>query len=479
MRALVTTLVGVTLLFLSGDGNAQKPPRGNVSGEGDFPVRMTAVLKGISKFDAVSLSKTIGGDDKGDGLFVLSIQAHDKEITEIAIRGSGEVSAMWDTLPNSGNPAVGIALVSDPVRLLNRRDASLSIPVKGKADFNLYVADNNNAIAGGKTDFRIAVTFSDGEIAWCDVQRPGQPSTPLPSQESTTYPPPLTSKVHFLATWLGYVSTDAVGPYPGLKPDGKADAVFGLDIEVSPKTYITGIEINSIAGDQRRWGTTGALPGSWGLGVAYQSAHSALLNKPDGSIRIPIDKRVQFFLYAADPGDLSKTYDRLRVIVHLADGNSYQQLVKRPPGTTSSVVPGVEEPPKTKGLIECEFRGFTVDLVNMSTRPGKDRFDDGTFVLRLDMTNKKLIKIDLAETDVGVRWSSDPKPPLMFLGVALYPKIHTLVNEKGGALNIPLTGRRALYLYAADNGRLSDPRSHLTVTVTFSDKTVLSTEVLK
>ncbi len=265
----------------------------------------------------------------------------------------------------------------------------------------------------------------------------------------------------------------------GLKPDGKPDSVFGLDIQVSPKNYITGIEINSLTGTGTKWGTVGTSPDAWGLGVAYQTAPTALLNKPDGKVRIPIDKRVQFYLYAADPGDLAKTYQGLRIIVHLADGSSYQQAIQKPSGTTSSVVPGVDETAVPKGVVTCEFRGFIADLVNASAKPGKDGYLDGTFILKLEVENKKLAKIEIAGGDSVTRWSSDPKPPVMFLGVALYPKIFKLINEKHGPVNVPLSGRRTLYLYAADNGMLSDPKTRLTVTITFADKTHLTTEVIK
>ena len=66
----------------------------------------------------------------------------------------------------------------------------------------------------------------------------------------------------------------------------------------------------------------------------------------------------------------------------------------------------------------------------------------------------------------------------MFLGVALYPKIHSLINEKGGMLQVPISGPRTIYLYAADNGLLSYPASLLAVEVTFTDKTTLTTEVI-
>ncbi len=168
---------------------------------------MTAVLKGISNYDAVGTGKTITGDDKADGLFVLSVQAKDKEITGIEIRNTDGTTSVWDTIPGSGNSAIGVASVKDPVRLLNKRDSSVAIPVKDRADLNLYVADNGS-IAAGRTHYRVAITFRDGEIAWCPVQTP-EAGGDAQIGESSVGP----SKVNFRGSWLGYVSTDAVGPY--------------------------------------------------------------------------------------------------------------------------------------------------------------------------------------------------------------------------------------------------------------------------
>ena len=224
------------------------------------------------------------------------------------------------------------------------------------------------------------------------------------------------TKVNYRGSWLGYVSTDAVGPYPGLKPDGKPDSVFGLDIEVSPKNYITGIEINSLMGTGHKWGTAGTSANAWGLAVAYQTAPTALLNKPDGSVKIPMDKRVQFYLYAADPGDLNTTYQDLWIIVHLADGSSFRQMIQRPSGTTPSVVPGIDEQAAPKGVVTCEFRGFIADLVNASAKTGKDGYLDGTFILKLEVDDKKLAKVEISGNDGVVRWSSSPKAPVHVAG---------------------------------------------------------------
>jgi hypothetical protein len=440
---------------------------------GVFSVRMSAYLKGISNYDAVNPSKKIGGDDKGDGLFELMVEARDKEITGIEIRNVDGVPAVWDTIESSTNGAIGVTMTSDPVRLLNNRDASVKIKVNDRVDLNLYVADNRS-IAGGATNFRITVTFSDGEISWCPVQK--QETAP---KESTLQKQVVGPKVNFLVTWLGFASTDAVGRYAEIKPDGSGDALFDLDIEIAPRAFITGIEIKSMDDKSGNWATGGIDPASWGLGVAYQTAPTALLNKPDGSIRIAVDNRVQFYLYAADAGNLASGGTTLRVIVHLADGSSFQQFVTRSPATTSTVAPGTDEALKARGIITCEFRGFIADLVNTSTRPGKDGYLDGTFIMKLQVEDKKLVKVDIAGDDGSVRWSSDPKSPTMFLGIALYPKIYKLINERGGPLQVPVAGRVTLYLYGADNGLLSDPKTRLVVTATFSDKTTLATHVIK
>jgi hypothetical protein len=192
---------------------------------GTYPVRMSAFLKGISKYDAVNSGENIAGDDKADGRFVLTIQAGQREITAIEIRSVGGRVSRWDTVPGSGNPAIGVSLVSDPTRLLNNRDGTVNIRIKGRLDLNLFVADNGS-ISQGEKDFRVTVTFADGGISWCPVQK-----SDIADNVTDRSPDSAGPKVNFLGTWLGYVSTDSVGKYAGVKPDSEADAVFGLDIE--------------------------------------------------------------------------------------------------------------------------------------------------------------------------------------------------------------------------------------------------------
>ncbi|MFH0823468.1 MAG: hypothetical protein V2B18_12010 [Pseudomonadota bacterium] len=453
------------------------PPATQDRQEGAFPVRMSAVLKGISNYDAVNPGKIMKGDDKADGLFVLTVEAGNRVVNAVEIKNVDGVAAAWDTVPNSGKGSVGVAYVSDPARLLNKRDGSIEIRLTDRGDLNLYVADNGS-ISGGKTNFRITLSFADGGVSWCSVSSPSQPAPPPVGRDPVGKQPPT---VNFLGKFLGHVSTDAVGRYPELKPDSQADAVFGLDIEVTPKNLITGIEINNPANPSISWGTKGAAAGAWGMAVAFQRSPNDLLNQADGSVRIPISGRSQLYLYVADPGNLTTPNNEYRMIVRLDDGDAYQQAVERPVGTTPSVVSGVQPdgPPLAKGLMTCEFRGFIVDLVNNSTKSGKDGYLDGTFLLKIKVDDKTITKIDIQGPDGQVRWSSQPKGHATFLGVAAYPTIYKLINPGGGAMRVPVGGRKTLHLYAADNGMLSDPNARLTVTATFSDQTSLSTKVIK
>ncbi len=453
------------------------PPQEDVkpTHRGSYQVRLSAVLRGLSKYDAVGPEKPIKGDDKPDGLFVLSIQAVDRVINAIEIRRDGGAETVWDTVPSSRNAPVGVASVSEPVRLLNHRDASVSIPVKQKTDLNLYVADDGS-IAEGKTTYRVTVSFQDGEIAWCPVQKAEPEKTPAPASPAGPEP-----QVNFLATWEGFVTTDAVGKYPQLRPDGQSDTVFGLDIEITPPNYITGIEINSLGGQYAAWGTGGTTPGNWGLAVAAQDEPSRLLNYSDGSIRIPLSRRSRFYLFAADPGDIKTSAYRLRMIVHLADGTSFQQFIRGPHGTEPPTMPKSDTAPSAVGLMSCKFVGFPpdLDMVNSSNRPGKDGVPDGALILTVQVEKKAIARVEILDGNGKVRWSSEGKAPAMFLGVAVYPKIYVLVNSRGGLMNIEASGHKRLHLYAADNGLLSKPESRLAARVYFTDGTSLSGPVVK
>ena len=107
-------------------------PTAGTPGQAVYPVRMSAYSKGISNYDAVGFGKKIEGDNKPDGLFELRLETKDREISAIEIRNTNGEKAVWDTVPTSHNPPIGVSLKSEPTRLINEPDGSLKIRVKDK-----------------------------------------------------------------------------------------------------------------------------------------------------------------------------------------------------------------------------------------------------------------------------------------------------------------------------------------------------------
>ena len=62
------------------------------------------------------------------------------------------------------------------------------------------MADTNGTIAAGKTKYRVALTFEDGEMAWCAVQ----PASASPEAAEAKEAPPQHPRVNFLGKWMGY-----------------------------------------------------------------------------------------------------------------------------------------------------------------------------------------------------------------------------------------------------------------------------------
>ena len=123
--------------------------------------------------------------------------------------------------------------------------------------------------------------------------------------------------------------------------------------------------------------------------------------------------------------------------------------------------------------------GYDEDLVNLTSKPGPSGYPNGAFRLEVKADNKTITKIEIADASGKVHWSSEGKPPIMFLGVATYPKTDVLSNTKGGPLNLPVSSRISIYLYAAENNLIGNPNSVLTVRVTFTDRTSVSTTIIK
>ena len=113
--------------------------------QGAYPVRMSAGFERNLKLRRGQPRKKHCGRRQGRRFVRIdSWKPKDKEITAIEIRNTDGAKAVWDTIPSSQNGAVGVAMSSDPVRLLNNRDGTVAIKVQDRIELNLYVADNGS-----------------------------------------------------------------------------------------------------------------------------------------------------------------------------------------------------------------------------------------------------------------------------------------------------------------------------------------------
>ena len=274
----------------------------------------------------------------------LELKRFDFRIDDRSVQAISSIPSPRSVSGRTPGAAFADATQANPFRILNRLGGILDYTSAAEKGVLLFVTDVRG-LQQSERRKKVNATLTDGTggglPSRVESALPIAPAVPVTKGGT---PASVLPKLSLLSMWMGFVSTDAVGPYAGLKPDGNADAAFSLDIELNSYNTMTGFEIQTMEWPQHIWSTNPADRGAWGIAVAYQKAPSYLLNKPDGSVRIGIDGRVQFYLYVADPRGLARTTSRFRLVVHLADGSSYQQLIRMPAATKSVVLSDAVKP---------------------------------------------------------------------------------------------------------------------------------------
>ncbi len=132
--------------------------------------RLDAFLEGFGPYDFMGLSFDISGDGNRDTVIRQRLHASGK-IKSIEVRSSSEGPlSVWDTIPGNHWIPLGVAEMSRPDVLMNRRDGSVDIDVRKSRTFFLYLQDNGT-IASGRQSFQVTVIFTDGRVAKTPVKR--------------------------------------------------------------------------------------------------------------------------------------------------------------------------------------------------------------------------------------------------------------------------------------------------------------------
>lgn len=119
--------------------------------------------------DRVSQNETtLTGDGAADGTFTVTFPAEVNGQTLTGLRlDRGDGVNAWDTTPNNGTWAIGVARTLDS-DLLNSANSAVSLPIAGESSLELFVADGSALFAPGRT-FTLNATFSNGSTAKGEV----------------------------------------------------------------------------------------------------------------------------------------------------------------------------------------------------------------------------------------------------------------------------------------------------------------------
>ena len=132
------------------------------------PPKLNAVLEGFGLYDFLSLNEGTGGDSRKDAVIKVTIHAF-RKISSIEVRNTNGQHSVWDTVPNNGCSLLGVASGGTPDKLINRSGGCVDIDIEDSTIFILYLADNGS-IRGGRTNYQVSITFSDGKIVSAPVQ---------------------------------------------------------------------------------------------------------------------------------------------------------------------------------------------------------------------------------------------------------------------------------------------------------------------
>ena len=116
-----------------------------------------------SSSDYVGSRERIGPDGNFDWLFEFQIRGKGR-VVAVAVENIGTSSGTWDTVPGSGNWALGVVVPGKGGKgLLNNYDGSVSFEVPPNHKLQLFMEDNGS-LRRGAANFKISVTWSDGTI---------------------------------------------------------------------------------------------------------------------------------------------------------------------------------------------------------------------------------------------------------------------------------------------------------------------------
>jgi hypothetical protein len=418
-------------------GNVPPPP-----GPGEVPKILDARLEGPGDRDLVGPGEELRGNGTRDWRLRLKLAGRGM-ITEIRLTNHRGTSGTWDTLP--GNGLWLLATTRPSTEILNRADGNLRIPLRGETELLLYLEDNGT-LGRPETRSQITLTLQDGTRIARDV-------VPFVAPEGAP------EVVEFKGPTLS--EYDFVGPAEKRGGDFDKDRQFSLVLR--GKGILTGVRLRSLRGGAS-WDTLSdnkiAL-----IGVG-NAGKTGLLNRDDGSLRIPLKGTTPLTLYVG--GDGASQPGPYRVSLVFDDG----RVLERETGNSGAV----ETP--TAGLklsVLGRPGSLKADRVGPYDKIKKNGRPDWGFFIRVEGLegDKTLTGLSVRSLNNAGAWDTIPGNKRWQLLVR--EPGGAFLNEADGSLFLPLSDSVKLQLWMEDfNKALNRKKGAIRVEAIFDDGTRIS-----
>ncbi|MFP4482779.1 MAG: hypothetical protein ACLFN0_08310 [Thermovirgaceae bacterium] len=405
-------------------------------------------FNGFGPGDTVGSGEQSGPDGEPDARFSARISGFGA-LTGLILKSPDEKS-MWDTTP--GNNIWGMEVRDSSGKVLSRSNERLSVvPFLGGLGIEISVADNGAIANGGK--FTLTARFLDNSESSASITL--QPVESQKTETATDQPDDLE------VTFMGKGERDIVGRDERRSGNGKMDWRVDIDLE-SPGTVV-GMRIANVEGPGGEWDT---IPenGKWLIGVTRPDGE--ILNRPDGSIRIPVTDSRNFVLWLEDNGSLDKAETRSVLTVIYDDGRKMEQEIQG-----FSLAPGSDD----GDFLEARLAGTgNADYVGKNENLEGNQNRDSRFDIRFRGTGI-LNAIRLVNLTKGGEWDTIPRNGKWL--IAVKQPGGSILNAPNGSIRLSVDGTASLELWVEDNGTLDDPDSSFRVSLEFSDGRVLEKEI--
>ena len=426
---------------LRGTLPAQAAQGGTTEQEGT----LEAKLAGEGSRDLVGKSEKRAGNGNSDWRVNVKLDSPGT-VTGLTLRNVKGSSGEWDTIAGNGKWLMAVTKTNGEI--LNRSDGTVRLGLTGPTELVLWVEDNGS-LGESATRSRLVVQYDDGRTLEADV-------TPFTSTGQQT------GDDFLQAALAGEGNRDIVGKSEKRAGNGTND--WRVDLKLDSPGTITGMKVANVKGGSGQWDTQ-PNNGKWLAAVTKKNGE--ILNRSDGSVRIPISGATEYILWLEDNGSLGKSDTRSRLTVLYDDGRTVEADIT-PYASSGQTTGGV-------GAFEAVLAGVgNYDYVSDNEELGSNMNRDYRFDVKFEEKGT-LTGVRLANLTRGGEWDTVPNNGKWLLAVTRPGG--KVLNSSNGSVRIPVEGSTSLQLWVEDNGTLADPSSKWRVTFGFSDGRLVEKEI--